>query len=73
MEAADDGGHKRGRVMLDACEELQLRGELWRSEVAARGREGCEAAYSIGGEPDAATAQERRCILVHACERDVCA
>ena len=38
LEAADNGGHKRGRVMLDACEDLQLRGELWKSEVVARGR-----------------------------------
>ena len=37
--AADDGGRKRGRVMLDVCEDLQLRGELWRREVVARGRD----------------------------------
>ena len=35
----DEGGRKRGRVMLDACEDLQLRGELWRREVVARGRD----------------------------------
>ena len=36
--AVDHGGQKRGRVMLDVCDDLQLRGELWRRETVARGR-----------------------------------
>ena len=39
VEDAGDEGRKRGRVMLDACDDLQLRGELWRREVVARGRD----------------------------------
>ena len=39
VEITDNGGRKRGRVMLDACDDLQLRGELWRREVVARGRD----------------------------------
>ena len=63
-EVADGRAVKRGRVLADPPEEMELRGEGWRRDEAARGRGvGSATAYSIAAASRRDPRDLRSCTL----------